>query len=68
MPKQLYIVTTIGGRGVSDDTVKNYTVSALSDGEALYLGRRAFFQEYNRKPRNIWISASKPRPEPEEED
>ena len=68
MQKQFYIVTTIGGRGVGDDIVKNYTVSALSEGDALFLGRRAFFQEYNRKPRNAWVSPPKSRPQPDEED
>ena len=68
MPKQLYTVTTIGGRGCSDDTVKNYTVSALSEGEALFLGRQAFFQEYHRKPRTLWVSTPKSRPQPDEED
>jgi len=59
MHKRFYLVTTIGGCGVSDDTVKNYTISAHSRDEALILGRKAFLAEYHRKPRIAWVERTR---------
>ncbi len=68
MHKRFYLVTTIGGCGVSDDTVKNYTIPAHSRDEALRLGRKAFLEEYHRPPRIAWVERTRTEELLDEED
>lgn len=68
MHPRFYLVTTIGGRGIGNSTVKNYTISAHSRDEALRLGRKAFLEEYHLAPRIAWVERTRTEESLDDED